>query len=136
LNQLINYPPQTMLINDPQTLDELTFAFLRYERALTSNDIAVLDELFWDSNLTIRYGATENLYGFQEIKEFRNNRSPKNLEREITKQVIITYGYEYGTANIEYKNIATGKLGRQSQTWLKTPQGWRVVSAHVSWLSS
>ena len=76
MNQLINYPPQSMLINDPQTLDELTFAFLCYERALTSNDIAVLDELFWDSNLTIRYGATENLYGFQETKEFRNNRSP------------------------------------------------------------
>ena len=125
-----------MLINDQQTVNVLTLAFLRYEKALTENDVQVLDELFWDNHLTIRYGASENLYGFQEIQEFRNSRSPKGLNREITKQVITTYGYELGTANIEYTNIATGKLGRQSQTWIKTTLGWRVVSAHVSWLNN
>lgn len=123
-----------MEINIPEVLAELTAAFLRYEKALTSNDVAVLDELFWQSAHTIRYGVTENLHGYAEIKAFRAARPAVGLEREIMRTVITTYGCDFGTANTEFRRVNSDRSGRQSQTWLRTPEGWRVVSAHVSLL--
>jgi len=111
---------------------EVQAAFDRYEQALIGNDVAVLDELFWQSPHTIRYGAIENLYGYDEIKAFRQGRSPANLDRTLKNTVITTYGQDFATANTEFDRA--GKRGRQSQTWMRTLQGWRVVSAHVSLL--
>jgi Protein of unknown function (DUF3225) len=122
-----------MEINDPDVLADVTNAFNRYEAALVSNDVAVLDELFWHSPLTVRYGATENLYGYEAIAQFRQQRSAAGLERTLSHTVITTYGTKFATANTEFQR--GGKHGRQSQTWLKTSEGWRVVSAHVSVLS-
>ena len=120
-------------INLPEVLAEVTAAFDRYERALVSNDVTVLDELFWDSPLTIRYGVTENLYGYAAIKAFRGGRSPAGLARMTQNTVITSYGRDFATANTEFlRDSMQGKIGRQSQTWMKTPAGWRVVSAHVS----
>lgn len=119
-----------MEINDPKVVAEVTTAFRRYEAALVSNDVAVLDELFWDDPLTIRYGIAENLYGYGEIKAFRAGRPPVGLERELDRTVITTYGRDMATANTLFRR--GGRLGRQSQTWARTPEGWRVVSAHVS----
>jgi hypothetical protein len=121
-----------MEINIPEVLAEVTAAFMRYEKALTSNDVAVLDELFCDSPLTIRYGATENLYGYEEIKAFRAARPAAGLEREIFNTVITTYGRDFATANTEFRRVNAARTGRQSQTWIRTPDGWKVVSAHVS----
>lgn len=123
-----------MEINQPDVVAEVTAAFERYEAALVGNDIAVLDELFWDSPHTIRYGATENLYGYEAIAAFRQSRSPKNLDRTLMNTVITTYGQDYATANTEFRRGASGQTGRQSQTWIRTSQGWRVASAHVSLL--
>ena len=119
-----------MRINDPEVVAEVTTAFRRYEAALMSNDLAVLDELFWDSQLTIRYGIGENLYGHAEIKAFRSGRPPAGLARELDRTVITTYGRDTATANTLFRR--GGRLGRQSQTWARMPEGWRVVSAHVS----
>lgn len=121
-----------MEINLPDVVAEVQAAFDRYEQALIHNDVSVLDELFWQSPRTIRYGATENLYGYEEIKAFRQGRSPANLDRTIKNTVITTYGRDFATANTEFDRA--GKQGRQSQTWMRTSQGWRVVSAHVSLL--
>lgn len=125
---------QDMDINLPDVLAEVTAQFERYEKALTGNDVAVLDELFWNSPHTLRYGATENLYGYEAIRAFRAGRPAQGLARELLKTVITTYGRDVATASVEFRREGSARTGRQSQTWLRTPQGWRVVAAHVSWL--
>jgi hypothetical protein len=124
-----------MDINLPDVLAEATAAFERYEVALVTNDVAVLDELFWNSPHTLRYGATENLYGYDAIREFRAGRPSAGLARTLGKTVITTYGRDFATANTEFQRAGSHKTGRQSQTWMRTPEGWRVVSAHVSLMS-
>jgi hypothetical protein len=119
-------------VNIPDVLAEVTEAFERYEKALTTNDVAVLDELFWDSPHTLRYGATENLYGADEIRAFRAARPSVGLERTLGRTVITTYGRAFATANTEFHRAGSDRVGRQSQTWMLTPEGWRVVAAHVS----
>ncbi|MFC5068522.1 oxalurate catabolism protein HpxZ [Flaviflagellibacter deserti] len=119
-------------INIPDIVEEVQAAFRRYERALVGNDIAVLDELFWNSGLTIRYGAGETLYGYEAIAEFRRARPSAKLDRTLTRTVITTFGTDFATADTEFTREASTAIGRQSQTWVRFPEGWRVVSAHVS----
>jgi hypothetical protein len=119
-------------IDIPSVVIEVTQAFERYEQALVTNDVAVLDELFWNSPHTLRYGATENLYGFDEITAFRKGRSPLGLQRRLLKTVITTYGRDFATANAEFQRDNSAHTGRQSQTWVRTEDGWRIVAAHVS----
>jgi hypothetical protein len=121
-------------INLPDVVAEVSFQFARYEQALVTNDVVVLDELFWDSPHTLRYGATENLYGAAEIKTFRAGRPVQGLDRVLLKTVITTFGQDMATANVEFQRAGSLRTGRQSQTWLRTPEGWRVVAAHVSLL--
>ncbi|MDM0111475.1 oxalurate catabolism protein HpxZ [Variovorax sp. J22R133] len=121
-------------INIPEVLAEVTAAFARYEDALVNNKVEVLDELFWNSPHTLRYGAGENLYGFDAIKAFRAGRPATGLAREILRTIITTYGRDFATTNIEFRRTGGTRDGRQSQTWARTAQGWRVVSAHVSLL--
>jgi len=122
-------------INLPDVLAEVQAQFDRYEHALVHNDIAVLDELFWDSPLTLRYGVTENLYGYAAIRDFRAGRSPQGLARVLLRTVITTYGRDMATAHVEFQRDGAARPGRQSQTWMRTPAGWRVVAAHVSLLA-
>ncbi len=121
-----------MEINIPDVVAEVTLQCARYEYALVNNDVAVLDELFWNSPHTLRYGATENLYGYDEIREFRASRPSAGLSRTLGRTVITTYGREFATANTEFYRAGSDRVGRQSQTWVLTPDGWRVVAAHVS----
>ena len=123
-----------MDINLPEVVAEVEKAFARYERALVTNDVAELDALFWKSPHTLRYGATENLYGYDEIAAFRARRPGNNLARDLTRTVITTYGRDFATANAEFKRTGSTATGRQSQVWLRTDEGWRVVAAHVSLL--
>ncbi len=123
-----------MEINIPQVVAEVEAAFARYELALVSNDVAELDALFWKSPHTLRYGATENLYGYEEIAAFRAGRPAVNLARDLVKTVITTYGQDFATANAEFKRTGSTATGRQSQVWLRTDDGWKVVAAHVSLL--
>jgi hypothetical protein len=119
-------------INLPAVLAEVEAAFAEYERALVTNDVPVLDRLFWDSPHTLRYGAGENLYGYDAIRAFRQGRPAVNLEREITAKAITTFGQDFAVANVEFRRAGSDRTGRQSQAWARLPEGWRVVSAHVS----
>ncbi len=122
-----------MEIDRPEVVAEVKAAFERYERALVSNDVATLDAAFADDARTIRYGGSENLYGSAEIKAFRAARSPAGLARTLSKTVITTYGRDFAVASTLYHRPSTpGKIGRQMQTWVRFPHGWRVVAAHVS----
>ena len=121
-----------MDINLSDVHAEVTAAFERYEDALVNNRLDVLDELFWDSAHTIRYGAAENLYGIEAIRAFRQGRPSAGLARTLQRTVITTYGRDHATAMTEFVREGGDKIGRQSQTWVRLPAGWRVVSAHVS----
>jgi hypothetical protein len=120
-------------IDLPEVLAEVTAAFNRYEKALTTNDVAVLDDTFRVDPRTIRYGGAEILYGHQEIAAFRAARSPTGLARTISKTVITTYGRDFAVAStLFHRATMPGKVGRQMQSWVKFPDGWHVVAAHVS----
>ena len=119
-------------VNRPEVLAEVEAAFARYEAALVSNDVAVLDELFWDSPHTIRYGPAESLYGRDEILAFRQARPSAGLDRSLMRTVITSFGMDMATANTEFRRPGVAKVGRQSQIWVRMPEGWRVVAAHVS----
>lgn len=124
-----------MDINLPEVVAEVSAAFECYEHALVHNEVEVLDELFHNSPHTLRYGATENLVGYDAIKEFRASRPSQGLQRERMNIVITTYGQDFATANTEFRRVGSERTGRQSQTWVRTPDGWRVVAAHVSLLA-
>jgi len=124
-----------MIINDPATLAEVTAAFDRYEAALVSNDVTVLDALFWHSPHTLRYGTGENLYGHDAIAAFRAARPATGLARRLSNTVVTTFGTDMATANTEFERDGTARPGRQSQSWVRLPEGWRIVAAHVSLLT-
>jgi hypothetical protein len=122
-----------MTINDPSVVAEVAAAFVRYEAALVSNDIAVLDELFLDDPTTIRYGIGENLYGIGAIRAFRAGRPAQGLVRRLDRTVITTYGEDCAVAStLFFRESSPGAVGRQMQTWIRTAGGWRVAAAHVS----
>jgi hypothetical protein len=122
-----------MEIDLPEVLAEVTAQFQRYEAALVSNDVAVLDELFRNAPHTLRYGIAENLYGYEAIMAFRAARSPVGLMRRTDKTVITTYGHDTAVAStLFYRDNAPGRVGRQMQTWVRFPEGWQIVAAHVS----
>jgi hypothetical protein len=122
-----------MEVDIPEVLAEVTGQFARYEAALVSNDVAVLDELFRADKRTLRYGVGENLYGYEAIMAFRAARSPIGLGRKTDKTVITSYGRDTAVAStLFYREQLVGKVGRQMQTWVRFPEGWRIVAAHVS----
>jgi hypothetical protein len=122
-----------MEIDIPDVLTEVTAQFQRYEKALVSNDVAVLDELFHKDARTLRYGVAENLYGYGEIASFRAGRSPIGLGRTTARTLITTYGRDTAVAStLFYRETLRGKVGRQMQTWVRFAEGWRIVAAHVS----
>jgi len=125
-----------MEINLPEVLAEVQMQFARYEKALTGNDVAELDALFWNSPHTLRYGVGENLYGFDAIAAFRAARPSVGLAREVLRTAITTFGRDFATTNIEFRRAGSARIGRQSQSWVRTPEGWRVVAAHVSLLEA
>jgi hypothetical protein len=120
-------------IDLPAVKAEVEAAFAEYERALVSNDVAALDRLFLKSPTAVRYGAGENLYGYAAIAAFRAARSPVGLPRTLERTVITTFGSDCAVASTLFRRAsAPGKTGRQMQTWVRTPDGWRVAAAHVS----
>ncbi|MDM9627870.1 oxalurate catabolism protein HpxZ [Rhizobium sp. S152] len=123
-------------LNLPSVVAELTRVCDAYEQALMSNDLDTLDQLFWASPSTLRYGVSENLYGIDEIRSFRIGRSGGSPQREVLRRVITTYGQDFATCNLEFVRPATGTRGRQSQTWLRTREGWRIAAAHVSLMNT
>lgn len=122
-----------MQVDLPDVLAEVTAQFARYEKALVTNDVAVLDELFRDDPRTLRYGGGENLYGYQEIMAFRAARPSVGLMRRTDRTLITSYGRDMAVAStLFYRDSSPGKVGRQMQTWVRFPEGWKIVAAHVS----
>ncbi len=121
-----------MEINHPQTLAEVIRQFNRYQQAIIDNEVAVLDELFWNNPLTLRYGIGENLYGHTEIAAYRGTRDAASVARVVGKTIVTTYGRDAATTNCEFTR--GNRKGRQSQSWVRMPEGWRIVTAHVSYL--
>lgn len=124
--------PGDPAVNLPDVLADVTAVFARYEDALVNNRVEVLDELFWASGLTVRYGVGENLVGIDAIRAFRLSRPAAGLARRLQGTVITTFGRSMATAMTEYRRDGSGRSGRQSQTWVRFAEGWRVVAAHVS----
>lgn len=122
-----------MEIDRPEIVAEVNAAFARYEHALVTNDVKVLDEIFNRDSRTVRYGGTEILYGFDEIAAFRAARNPAGLTRTLSRTVITTYGDDFAVASTLFRRDSTpAKIGRQMQTWVRFAEGWKVVAAHVS----
>lgn len=129
-------PIPAMQINDPATVAELQELYPRYERALVTNDVETLMGMFWASPYVARFGPTESLYGIDEIDAFRKGRSPANLARTIKRLDIVAFGKDFASITLAFEREVEGKVtrGRQSQTWARLPEGWRIVFAHVSLL--
>ena len=126
-----------MKINDAATVAELAALYPRYETALVTNDVETLTAMFWHSPEVMRFGVTENLYGFEELEAFRKSRPSVGLVRSVRRLDIVAFGTDYGSITLEFeRNAADGRVirGRQSQVWVRLPEGWRIVSAHVSLL--
>ena len=122
-----------MEVDIPEVVAEVAAQFARYEKALVSNDVAVLDELFRDDSRTLRYGISEILYGYSEIMAFRAARPSEGLMRRTARTVITSYGRDTAVAStLFYRETAPGRVGRQMQTWVRFAEGWRIVAAHVS----
>ena len=123
-----------MRINDPETVAELQALYPRYETALVTNDAETLTQMFWASPHVTRFGITESLHGIDEIAAFRKGRPSANLARKVRRVDIVTFGRDYGSITIEFDRTVNGETvsGRQSQVWVRLPEGWRIVAAHVS----
>jgi hypothetical protein len=126
-----------MLINDPATVAELRELYPRYEHALVTNDVETLVSMFWASPYVARFGPTESLYGIGEIEAFRKGRSPANLARNIQRLDIVSFGKDFANITLAFERVIEDQVtkGRQSQTWVRLPEGWRIVFAHVSMLA-
>ena len=122
-----------MIVNDPATLAEVTDVFERYEAAFIANDIVGMDALFWQDDRVVRHGIADFQHGAAEVTAFRHTQPSTGLERELDRVTITTFGRDFATASILFRrDTAPGKVGRQMQTWVRLPEGWRVVAAHVS----
>jgi len=125
-----------LIVNDPEVHAELAALYPLYETALVENDVEILTKMFWASEFAMRFGATENLYGIEEIEAFRKARPAVGLMRKVVRLDIVTFGKDYGSVTLEFERETPAKLvrGRQSQVWVRLPEGWRIVAAHVSLL--
>jgi len=122
----------SLAVDLPDVLAEMRAVFARYEDALVHNKVDILDELFWASPSTVRYGVAENLVGIEAIRAFRAARPSTGLARTLDRTVITTFGRDLATAMTEFRREGSANVGRQSQTWVRFPDGWKVVAAHVS----
>jgi len=125
-----------MIINDPEVIAELAALYPRYEQALVNNDVDTLVSMFWSGMQVMRFGATENLYGPEELEAFRKARPAAGLARTVTRQDIVSFGRDYASITLEFERATPRGLvrGRQSQVWVRFAEGWRIVQAHVSLL--
>lgn len=128
----MNAPLPSMPVNLPDVVAEIDRAFNDYEAALVRHDVQTLDRYFWYDDSTVRYGVAENLYGGEEIRHYRMACAPVHPERRILRRVTTSFGRDAGTVSVEFGAPDTERIGRQMQTWVRFPEGWRIVAAHVS----
>src|SRR5215210_7802925 len=126
----------TLEVNLHEVVEEVRAVFSRYEAALVTNDLPTLDQFFWDSPHTVRFGLAEEQYGFQEVSAFRHSLPRQTAPRVLDRTVVTTFGHDVATVTTEFRLVGADAHGRQSQTWVRTEGGWQIVSAHVSWPAS
>jgi hypothetical protein len=128
--------PRALTINDPEVVAELRALYPRYEQALVSNDVDTLLSMFWAGPHVMRFGVAENLYGPEDLEAFRKSRPAANLARAVTRMDIVTFGRDFASITLEFERASPAGTvrGRQSQVWVRLPEGWRIVQAHVSLL--
>lgn len=126
-----------MIVNDPEVVAELQSLYQRYEEALVTNDVDTLIAMFWTGAPVMRFGVRENLYGPEDLASFRRNRHAANLARTVTRLDVVAFGPDFGSITLEFERNGSAGIarGRQSQTWVRFPEGWRIVAAHVSLLA-
>jgi Protein of unknown function (DUF3225) len=125
-----------MKINDPEVVAELQALYPQYERALVTNNVEKLVEMFWTGSEVMRFGITENLYGPEELETFRKRRPATDLVRNVKRLDIVSFGRDFASITLEFERSTSTEMirGRQSQVWVRLPEGWRIVQAHVSLL--
>ena len=123
-----------MNVNIPEIVEEVTAAFMSYEKAITENDVKMINHLFWNDAKTLRYGPNGTLISHEALSTFRRNRVTDGVRRVLKNTSIVTFGQDYAVANAEANDEDISGTVRQSQTWVRTNEGWKIVSAHVSYL--
>ena len=123
-----------MKVNIPEVIEEVTRAFMAYEKALFENDVDIINRLFWNDTKTLRYGPNGTLISHEALSAFRRNRVTDGVRRILKNTSIVTFGRDYAVANTEANDENIPGTVRQSQTWVRTDEGWKIVSAHVSYL--
>ena len=123
-----------MEINNPEIVEEMTDAFMSYEKALKDNDVKMINHLFWNDPKTLRYGPNGTLISHAALSAFRRDRKTEGVRRKLKNTQIITFGRDFAVANTEADDESEPGTLRQSQTWARTADGWKIVSAHVSYL--
>ncbi len=107
-------------------------AFERYEAALLRNDVAALNDFFLHTHMAVRYGVAEENYGFDSIAAYRRAAAPVHPGRKLLRTVINSFGEDLACVSAEFSDPSSTQLGRQTQTWILTADGWRIAMAHVS----
>lgn len=125
-----------MIVNHPEVIAELEALYPQYEQALVTNDVEKLVAMFWADSQVMRFGAAENLYGPEELEAFRKTRPAANLARTVKRLDIVSFGRDFASITLEFERMSNSVTvrGRQSQVWVRFPEGWRIVQAHVSLL--
>ena len=121
-----------LIVNAPDAVASVTYAFETYEKALLDNELDVLDGYFWSSEFTDRFGVAENLYGADAIEAYRRQCQPVGPGRTLHGTVVTTFGDTFATVSTQFRDGETDNFGRQMQTWVRFAEGWKVVAAHVS----
>lgn len=126
-------------VDRPEVVVEVRAAFDAYEAALLANDIDAIDGWFWRDGRAVRFGIADRQYGYDEIAAWRATAAPVPADRVLTRVCVTTFGADVATVDCEFRNGDAGgidagplAIGRQSQTWVRTDDGWRITSAHVS----
>ena len=123
-------------VNDPGVVASVVAAFERYEQALLGNDVDALDDFMWRDPRLVRVGIDDRQDGFAEVSAFRRAQPRQTPARTLQNTMVVTFGDHIAVVTTDFVPTDGSPTGRQSQTWVRMPEGWRIVAAHVSWPAS
>lgn len=129
-------PDDDVVLDRPDTVADVRAAFEHYERALSAGDVAVLTELFWADERCVRFGVADRQQGASEISAWRRANPSVPAGRRLSDTRIIAVDDRTAVVTTLFGYPDGAVEGRQSQTWVRFPLGWRIVAAHVSELRS
>jgi ketosteroid isomerase-like protein len=107
-------------------------AFHLYEAALLAHDVSAMDSWFEDRGDLVRFGINEVQHGLEEIVAWRAITTPVPSSRRHERVTAAQVSMSVVVIALEFRNGDEAALGRQTQVWRRTPEGWRIAHAHVS----